>query len=46
MYGAATNPIDRLGLHAKVLAFVHPTTGQKMSFTVPLPSSFGQLFAK
>jgi 23S rRNA pseudouridine1911/1915/1917 synthase len=46
MYGAATNPIDRLGLHAKLLGFVHPVSGKKMTFTTPLPSSFGQLFAR
>ena len=46
MYGATANPIDRLGLHAKLLGFVHPTTGQKMTFSTPLPSSFGQLFAR
>ena len=45
MYGATTNPIDRLGLHAKLLGFVHPTTGKKMSFTVPMPRAFGALFA-
>lgn len=27
-------------LHAKTLEFVHPTTGEKMSFTVPLPDYF------
>ena len=45
MYGATTNPIDRLGLHAKLLGFVHPTTGKKLTFSTPLPSSFGKLFA-
>src|SRR5262249_52600902 len=45
MYGATSNPIDRLGLHAKLLGFVHPTTGKKLTFSTPLPSSFGKLFA-
>ena len=45
MYGATTNPIDRLGLHAKLLGFVHPTSGKKMTFTAPLPRPFGELFA-
>jgi RluA family pseudouridine synthase len=45
MYGATANPIDRLALHAKLLGFVHPTTGKKLTFATPLPSSFGQLFA-
>ncbi len=46
MYGASTNPLDRLGLHAKLLGFVHPTSGKKMTFTAPPPRSFGQLFAE
>ena len=46
MYGATTNPLDRLGLHAKFLGFVHPTTGKKLAFTAPMPRSFGQLFAE
>ena len=27
-------------LHAKTLEFMHPSTGEKMSFTVPLPDYF------
>lgn len=27
-------------LHAKTLEFIHPTTGEKMSFTAPLPEYF------
>ena len=27
-------------LHAKTLEFIHPTTGEKMSFTAPLPDYF------
>jgi RluA family pseudouridine synthase len=42
-YGATTNPLHRLGLHAKLLGFVHPTTGKKMTFTAPLPKSFREL---
>jgi 23S rRNA pseudouridine1911/1915/1917 synthase len=45
VYGAATNPLDRLGLHAKLLGFDHPTTGKRLSFTAPLPKSFGEVFA-
>jgi 23S rRNA pseudouridine1911/1915/1917 synthase len=44
LYGSTINPIDRLGLHAKLLGFDHPTTGKRMSFTAPLPSSFKKLF--
>ena len=40
MYGAKTNPLNRLGLHAKLLGFVHPTSGTKLSFTAPLPKAF------
>ena len=43
-YGSTVNPLGRLGLHAKVLGFVHPTTGEKMTFTAPLPKAFRTLF--
>ncbi|HEY6843417.1 MAG TPA: RluA family pseudouridine synthase [Thermoanaerobaculia bacterium] len=43
-YGATTNPLHRLGLHAKLLGFIHPTTGKRMTFTAPLPKSFRELF--
>ena len=36
-YGAATNPIGRLALHANKLAFIHPETGKEMSFLSPTP---------
>jgi 23S rRNA pseudouridine1911/1915/1917 synthase len=39
-YGAKTNPIGRLGLHAEVLAFEHPTTGESMRFDAPVPKIF------
>ena len=45
LYGSVVNPLGRLGLHAKLLGFSHPTTGKKMSFTAPLPKSFRALFA-
>lgn len=40
MYGSAVNPLGRLGLHAKLLGFEHPTTGKKLVFTAPVPKSF------
>jgi 23S rRNA pseudouridine1911/1915/1917 synthase len=40
MYGAKTNPIGRLGLHAKLLGFDHPTTGKHLVFTAALPKQF------
>jgi 23S rRNA pseudouridine1911/1915/1917 synthase len=44
LYGSTINPLGRLGLHAKLLGFVHPTTGKRLTFTAPLPRSFRQLF--
>ena len=43
-YGAVSNPVKRLCLHAHVLAFDHPVTHQKMHFESPVPESFKQLF--
>ena len=42
-YGATSNPIGRLALHAHTLEFIHPWTGKKMRFTSKAPSSFGRL---
>lgn len=42
-YGAATNPLGRLGLHARTLSMTHPWTGKKLSFTSPLPKAFRKL---
>ncbi|WEK54840.1 MAG: RluA family pseudouridine synthase [Candidatus Cohnella colombiensis] len=39
-YGSKTKPINRLGLHARVLSFVHPTTGETMRFETPIPKAF------
>jgi 23S rRNA pseudouridine1911/1915/1917 synthase len=44
LYGSTSNPLRRLGLHAKLLAFDHPLTGERMSFTAPAPKSFRDLF--
>lgn len=43
MYGSEVNPIGRLGLHAKLLGFDHPTTGKRLSFTAPVPKAFRDL---
>jgi len=40
MYGAKTNPLGRLGLHAKLLGFDHPTSGKHLVFTAALPKAF------
>lgn len=37
-YGATTNPIGRLCLHASSLSIDHPKTGQRMTFQAPLPA--------
>ena len=46
VYGAKTNPIGRLGLHAALLAFRHPTTNKIKSFQTKLPDSFLKPFKK
>ena len=43
-YGSTTNPIGRLGLHAHILAFQHPTSGQIMRFETEIPKKFTSLF--
>ncbi|MFC4776855.1 RluA family pseudouridine synthase [Paenibacillus sp. GCM10023252] len=40
-YGARSKVIGRLGLHARVLAFLHPTSGELMRFETPIPKVFG-----
>jgi 23S rRNA pseudouridine1911/1915/1917 synthase len=42
-YGAKTNPIRRVALHACELRFPHPANGQPMRFISPLPGDLGQL---
>jgi 23S rRNA pseudouridine1911/1915/1917 synthase len=39
-YGSKTKEIGRLGLHARVLAFLHPTTCQLLRFETNIPKSF------
>ena len=43
-YGAKTNPLRRLALHAGILAFTHPATGKRMHFEAPIPASLETLF--
>lgn len=45
-YGAATNPLKRLGLHAKGLTVEHPFTNKQMQFISPVPSRFQQIIKK
>ncbi|MCD7951221.1 MAG: RluA family pseudouridine synthase [Erysipelotrichaceae bacterium] len=42
-YGAKTNPIKRLGLHAHEFTFMHPLTHKEMHFTSKMPESFEKL---
>ena len=39
-YGSAINPLRRLALHARVLAFEHPVSGQPMRFETEIPPQF------
>lgn len=44
-YGAKTNPLRRLALHARSLSFNHPTIeGKRMEFELPIPGKFYTLF--
>jgi 23S rRNA pseudouridine1911/1915/1917 synthase len=43
-YGAATDPLGRLGLHAGILEFFHPATGKSMHFETPVPAIMEKLF--
>lgn len=45
-YGSVTSPIGRLGLHARILAFIHPVTHENISFETPVPRNFLSLFHK
>ena len=43
-YGAGSNPIKRLGLHAQQLSFIHPITGKKLFFETKVPTIFMRMF--
>lgn len=43
-YGSIVSPINRLGLHAQVIAFTHPITKEPMRFETPIPKAFLKLF--
>ena len=42
-YGALTNPLGRLALHASELTIKHPSSGEQMRFESPTPASFLRL---
>lgn len=39
-YGATNNPLNRLGLHASTLSFLHPRTGKLVQYTALAPTVF------
>ena len=43
-YGSKINPLRRTCLHANILAFKHPVTGEELSFETPAPHRFLSLF--
>ena len=43
-YGNGDDPIHRLCLHAYVLCFTHPVTGERMESDTQLPAAFCRLF--
>lgn len=43
-YGARTNPIGRLCLHANELSFTHPATGEALTFKAKMPRDFNRMF--
>jgi 23S rRNA pseudouridine1911/1915/1917 synthase len=42
-YGAHSNPLGRLGLHAHILSFCHPVSRQIMRFETEVPKNFNRL---
>ncbi len=43
-YGSKINPVNRLCLHAQVLAFQHPVNKREIRFETPVPRKFNELF--
>ncbi len=43
-YGSEKNPLERLGLHASKLSFIHPVSKEVLTFTSPVPATFRGLF--
>ena len=48
VYGSSKQPFSLQGqtLHAGVLGFIHPRTGEYMEFSAPLPAYFEELLSK
>ena len=45
LYGKASEEIDRHALHSYYLSFPHPTTGDKLELTAPLPNDMEALLS-
>lgn len=45
-YGSTKNPLNRLGLHALVLAFEHPFLKKNLRFETEVPAEFQGMFSK
>lgn len=43
-YGNGDDPLHRLCLHAYMLCFTHPVTGERMEFETPIPTQFRRIF--
>jgi 23S rRNA pseudouridine1911/1915/1917 synthase len=43
-YGSFITPIGRLGLHARILGFIHPMSLEDVSFETPVPRNFLNIF--
>ncbi|MCE5332888.1 MAG: RluA family pseudouridine synthase [Bacteroidales bacterium] len=43
-YGSTVSPLGRLGLHARILAFIHPMSLENVSFETPVPRNFLNVF--
>lgn len=44
-YGTGTTPMKRIGLHARLLEFIHPVSQKKLRFESPIPREFNALLA-
>ncbi len=43
-YGSFTSPIGRMGLHARILAFIHPMSLEEVKFETSVPRNFLNIF--
>ena len=43
-YGSEISPIGRMGLHARVLAFIHPMSLENVTFETQMPKKFASVF--